>query len=55
MRLIEILPSYEIRIFDNPPILSIVDQKYYFKVDEYTGLKIQDKFFTNFVSYFRFF
>jgi hypothetical protein len=34
MRLIEILPSYEIRLFDNPPILSIDDQKYYFKVDE---------------------
>ena len=34
MRLIEILPSYEIRLFYNPPILSIDDQKYYFKVDE---------------------
>ena len=34
MRLLDILPSYEIRIFDNPPILSIEDQKYYFKLDE---------------------
>jgi|TARA_B110000503_G_scaffold129049_1_gene200848 TnpA family transposase len=34
MRLIDILPSYEIRIFDNPPMLSSDDQKYYFKMDE---------------------
>ena len=34
MRLIDILPSYEIRIFDNPPILSMDDRKHYFKIDE---------------------
>lgn len=34
MRLIEILPSYEVRIFDNPPILSIEDQRKYFKIDD---------------------
>lgn len=34
MRLIDILPSYEIRIFDNPPILSRDEQRYYFKIDE---------------------
>jgi len=34
MRLIDILPAYEIRAFDNPPALSRDDQIYYFKIDE---------------------